>query len=782
MMTGKQISHYTILEKIGEGGMGVVYKAEDTKLKRAVAIKFLTLQLTLDPEAKERFINEARAASALEHHNICTIHEIDETGNGQTFMVMACYDGESLDEKIQRGPLRIEEAVDIALQIAQGLNKAHEKDIVHRDIKPANILITVDGVVKILDFGLAKLRGQTKVTREGTTLGTVSYMSPEQTKGDEVDQRSDIWSLGVVLYEMITGQTPFRGDYEQAVMYSILNEDPKPITGLRTGVPIELERLVNKTLVKNPVERYQQLDEILVDLRAITKTPESKEITLGQTKAKRSKITRKYIYAGIIIILFILLAGRYFLFPGGLERAKAINSIAVLPLENLSGDPEQDYFSDGMTEAVIAELGKIKPLRVISRTTVMRYKETDKSLPEIAGELNVDAIVEGSVLRAEDQVRITAQLIEARVDRHIWTDSYERNLQDVLKLQREVAQDIAREIRISLTEQEEGILASATSIDPEAHEAYLKGRFHWNKRTKEGLEKSVDLFERAIAYDPEYALAYAGLADAYIVLADLRYRTPRDCYPQAKELVEKALQIDEHLAEAYTTRAYITAMYEWRWTEAEAGFKRAIELNSNYATAHQWYSEYLNCLGRFDEAIQEAQEAQELDPLSVMIHTNAGILFYNAGQFDRAVEQFRKALDIDDDFYWALLYRAHSLEEQGQYDEAFEGYVKALQVYELSKEKAAELQQIYNTKGLEGYYRWFVDDGFEELNALDILRDHFIASCAYLGETDLAFEWLERDVQERCREVVEMGVIPAFTKLRSDPRFADLLRRMGLAQ
>jgi serine/threonine-protein kinase len=778
-MIGETISHYKIIEKLGEGGMGVVYKAEDTNLGRKVALKFLPPDLTRDSEAKTRFTQEAKAASALDHPNVCTIYEVGETGEGQLFMAMACYEGEILKERIGRDPLKLDEAIDIVQQIGQGLAKAHAKEIVHRDIKPANILVTDDGLIKILDFGLAKLAGQTRLTRTGTIMGTVAYMSPEQARSGEVDQRTDVWSLGAVLYEMVTGELPFRGEHEQATIYSILNDEPKPLTDFHEGVQKEVAQVVKRALAKSPDDRYPTMSDMLADLHSCQEKAEAKMIAEGEDHSRETRRKKTLLYSSIAAVVVLLVVVGLFLLP---ERDEGIDSIAVLPLENLSGDPEQEYFADGMTDELISSLAKVSALRVISRTSVMRYKDTDKSLPDIAEELNVDAIVEGSVLRSGDRIRISAQLIHATKDQHLWAESYERDLHDVLSLQRELARVIANTINIELTPQEQSALASTRLITPEAHEAYLKGRFHWNKRTREGLEKSLGFFEQAIADDPEYALAYAGLADAYIVLADIGYRTPSDCYPQAKELVERALEIDEHLAEAHNSQAYIMGMHEWRWVEAELGFKRAIELNTNYATAHQWYAEYLFTLGRFDEAIREAQRAQELDPLSVIIHTMAGVTFYYANQYGRAIEQLQKALEIDDDFYWALYYRAQSLEEQGQYDEAFEGYLRALQALGLREEEMGRLRLIYNTSDLQGYYRWLIDEGFEELGSPYILRYHVVVACAFLGEKVLAFEMLERLFRERHRDAVAMAVEPAFAELRSDPRFADLLRRMGMEQ
>jgi TolB-like protein/Tfp pilus assembly protein PilF len=493
----------------------------------------------------------------------------------------------------------------------------------------------------------------------------------------------------------------------------------------------------------------------------------------GEEKRRR----RTILYSSVAAFVVLLVVVGLLLVT---ERDEGIDSIAVLPLENLSGDPTQDYFADGMTEELISSIAKVSALRVISRTSVMRYKDTDKSLPQIAGELDVDAIVEGSVLRSGDRIRISAQLIHAAKDRHLWAESYERELHDVLSLQSELARVIANRINIELTPQEHSALASTDLVDPEAHEAYLKGRFHWNKRTREGLEKSVVFFEQAIAHDPMYALAYAGLADAYICLADMGYRSPRECYPLAKELVAKALEIDENLAEAHNTKAYITGMYEWRWAEAEPGFKRSIELNANYATAHQWYAEYLYTLGRFDEAIEQAQRAQELDPLSVIIHVIAGAVYYTANRFDEAIEQFQRSLEIDGDFYASLHYMANSLREEGRHDEAFEMYLKTLYTLGLSEGKEAELRQIFDTSGLQGYYRWFVDEGYNELGAIDGLQYDVLVGCVYLGERDLAFEWLERFMKEKRRDAVEIAVDPVFAELHSDPRFVDLLRQMGL--
>ncbi len=421
-MIGKIISHYKIIEKLGGGGMGVVYKAEDTKLKRLVALKFLPLDLTRDEEAKERFVHEAQAASALDHPNICAIHEIDENEDGRIFICLAYYEGETLKKKVASGQLSVASAIDIAMQTAQGLARAHEAGITHRDIKPANLMITNRGEVKIVDFGLAKLVGRTQLTKAGMTVGTVAYMSPEQTRGTEVDHRTDIWALGVVLYEMISGQLPFKGEYEQAVVYSILNEEPKPLIPTRQDTPMELQGIVTKALAKDRAERYQHVEEILADLKHISRASESRPV--GTTKTRRPNRKRVLLYGSIASFLILLVVGKIYFFY---ERSETIDAIAVLPLANLSGDPNQEYFADGMTEALISDLGQIEALRVISRTSVMQYKGGTKPLPAIGRELNVDAVVEGSVQSSGNRVSISVRLIVAETEKRLWSESFERD-------------------------------------------------------------------------------------------------------------------------------------------------------------------------------------------------------------------------------------------------------------------------------------------------------------------------------------------------------------------
>jgi serine/threonine protein kinase len=483
-MIGKTISHYKILEKLGEGGMGVVYKAEDTKLKRTVALKFLPSELTRNAAAKDRFVREAQAASALDHPNICTIYEIDETDDGQMFIAMAFYMGTTVQRKIESGPLEPSEALDIAIQVAQGLSKAHEMSIAHRDIKPANLMITGDGVVKIVDFGLAKLAGRAKLNGAGTILGTVAYISPEQAHGEEIDHRTDIWSLGVVLYEMICGQLPFKGEYEQAVIYSITNEEPEPLTRLRPDIPIELEKIVNKALAKRSDLRYQVAFEILNDLRKFKKEFES-------TKEKPSSTKHR-------------------------------SSIAVLPFINLSADPEQNYFCDGVAEEIINSLTHLEGLRVVARTSAFSFRGREIDIREIGNKLNVETLLEGSVRKAGSQVRITAQLVNVADGYHIWSERYDRNIgelccpEDIFAIQDEISLAIVDNLKVKLFGKEKAKLMKRHTEDVDAYSLYLKGRYFWNKRTEESLGKAVKHFEQALERDSGYARAYAGLSDSYI--------------------------------------------------------------------------------------------------------------------------------------------------------------------------------------------------------------------------------------------------------------------------
>jgi len=777
-MIGKTISHYKILEKLGEGGMGVVYKAQDLKLDRFVALKFLPPHLGTKEEEKERFIHEAKAASALDHPNICNIHEIDETEDGQVFIVMANYEGETLKRKIEKGPLKLDEALDIAKQISEGLNKSHGKGILHRDIKPANIFMTADGVVKILDFGLSKLAGRTKLTKTGTTLGTVAYMSPEQTRGEKVDHRTDIWSLGIILYEMITGQLPFKGDYEQAVVFSIVNEEPEPITGLRTGVPMELERIVNKAIEKIPGERYQHVDEILVDLRGVTGYVESRKIEREIPKPKRSRIRHLYLFGALIVILILMVIGRRYLFTGG---AETIDSIAVLPLENLSGDEEQEYFVDGMTDALIGELARISALRVISRTSVMMYKGVHKPLPEIARELNVDAVIEGSVLRTDGRVRITAQLIQAEPEQHLWAKDYERDLKDILTLQRDLAQSMVKEINTKLTIQEEDVLKKVEEVNPEAHDAYLKGRYHVNQFSLESIKKAVYNYQYALEIDPDYASAHAGLAIATWFLHQPFGVLPlEEALAKAKALSLRAIELDERLGVAHYALAICKWYGEWEWDGAEKAFRLSIELDHNLSDARLIYPVFLGSLERYEEALFEIQQAMELDPFNLMLGTMKGEILCYADEYDRAIEEFKKILDLNPAYARAWGNLGATYNAKGMGDEAIASFKKWVSSVGINAEEFRIAERAYDEEGSKGYWRWWAERWKRvwETGSGPLLGRIGIgyANC---GMKDEAFKWLERAFQEREGSTMFLKVNPNLDPLHSDPRFDDLVRRVG---
>jgi serine/threonine protein kinase/tetratricopeptide (TPR) repeat protein len=772
-MIGKIISHYRILERLGGGGMGVVYKAEDTKLHRTVALKFLPPELTRDDEAKQRFIHEAQTASSLDHNNICTVHEIDETVEGQLFICMNYYDGETLKKKIEKGPLKLEEAIDITIQIAQGLYKAHEQKIIHRDIKPANIFITKDGIIKILDFGLAKLSGQTMITKIGSTVGTVAYMSPEQARGEVVDHRTDIWSLGVVLYEMITGKLPFKGDYDQAIIYGILNEEPTPMTTLRTDVSGELNRIVSKTMAKNPSERYQQINEMLEELQLMEEGFKHK--STESEKQKKNKLMILFATAVPIVIIGVLL---WLYLPT--RHEEVIDSIAVLPFENLSADPEQEYFSDGMTEALITELSKIKALRVISRTSIMHFKKTEKTLPEIARELNVKAIVEGSVQRVGNMVRINAQLVRAEPEEHLWAKPFTRNLAKILELQSEVAQAIANEIRITVTPEERKQLASSHPVNPEAHEAYLKGRFFINKFNETDVRKGISYFEQAIAKDSNYALAYEGLAEGHDYLFSLGMISAKNAFPKIKTLAMKALSIDKDLAEAYAIIGDIESS-EWNWQGAEENFKQAFMLNQNYAIGHAAYAYYLLMMKRYDEALSEGKHAVEVDPLWPFAKVVLAWTFFFRHQYDSAMTQINEALSIDSNSPFGHLALGNFYQLRRKYEEAIVEYHKLI--------------ALGDSAGY-AYIAWAYARSDNAIKAREILANlkakyvpplYFAWTYIALGDWDRAFNWLEKAYEEYDPYLTwTIAVPPGFDtnldSFRTDPRFHTLVKKMGLEE
>jgi serine/threonine protein kinase len=771
-------NRYQIIEELGRGGMGRVYKARDTKLKRTVALKFLPPELTHIREVKERFMREAQAAAALDHPHICTVYEFDEAEE-RTFISMAYIGGQSLKKKIESGPLELDEALRIATQIAEGLQEAHKKGVVHRDIKSANIMVTEKGQAMIMDFGLARVRGGTLVTKEGMTMGTIAYMSPEQARGEEVDHRTDIWSLGVVLYEMFSGQLPFKGEHDQAVVYSILHEQPKPITDLRSDIPLALEQVVGKALEKNPDERYQHMEELLDDLKSIAEGIEPEGIRARLRKAKLLKRKKAILYAGLASLLIIMTVVALSLFTG---RAEVMDSIAVLPLKNLSGDPDQEYFVEGMHEELITELSKIRALKVISRPSVMRYKKSDKSLPEIAKELNVKGIVAGSALKEGGRVRISVQLIEVKTERNLWAEKYDRDYRDILILYGEVALGIAQEIKIAVTPAEKTRLASARPVDSEAHELYLKGRYYWNKFSPEWAEKSISYYKQAIEKDPTYALAYAAVAESYVMLSTGFDILPgKDTMPKAREAALKALELDPTLADAHVSLGLVAACYDWDRQAAKKHFEKALELNPNSVTAHQWIEIYLSLLeGKYKESIDHLQRAQELDPLNLFVKTRLGFVYYYMRNFDRAIEQFKEIVAFDPNSPFGHLGLMEVFGKKGRYDEALAEGEKLLESGMRAVAVVGSLGAWYGFAGKK-------DKALELLSELEARSSQGYVSSFWvaainmgLGEIDKAFEWFEKACVERDGNLIFITAPAAFDACSPDPRYKPLLKKMGL--
>ncbi|MFH1176512.1 MAG: protein kinase [Acidobacteriota bacterium] len=758
MIAGTRLGPYETLAPLGAGGMGEVWRARDTRLDREVAIKVLPSEFATDPDRLRRFEREARATAALNHPNILVVHDVG-TFEGAPYLVEELLAGESLRDRHLRGAVALADAVRIALEIARGLAAAHEKGIVHRDLKPANIFLTKDGVVKILDFGLVKLvasasvdeaetasQAPTAATDVGHVLGTVAYMAPEQARGLPVDQRADVFAFGVVLYEMLGGERPFHGATSTDTIAAILRDEPPP---LPARVPSSLAAVVRRCLNKEPGRRYQGGGELKAALDAVQYAT---GIDLHEPRLKTLR-------------------------PRHTAGRKRIRAVVVLPLLNLSRDPEQEYFADGMTEALIADLAKIRALRVISRTSAMRYKATDRSLPEIAAELGVDGVVEGSVMRVGQRVRITAQLIHAATDTHLWAESYERDFEDVLLLQSEVARAIVGEIRIAVTPEEARRLAARHQVNPEAYDACLKARFHWRKLSREHLDIALQYCDFALEKDPGCARAWAGIAITWFSLTDAGFVPPHEAIPKAKEAALRALELDESLTEVRVNLANLKFCCDWDWSGAEAEFRRALELDPNSADARFFYSDFLISMGRNDEAAAEARRALELDPFSFFIQGFYGWHLVYLHRCDDAVAQLHKTLQMETDFSSAHLGLWGAFYRKGMREEALAAAERFFAVLG-DGDVVAALQQGQPESGYEGGMRLAAVALEKRAAATHVPAVRIARLWAHAGDVSRALGWLEKAFTWRESPLVHLKVGWDWDSLRSDPRFEDLLRRM----
>ena len=771
---------YRIIEEIGRGGMGIVYRAEDVKLNRLVALKFLPPQWTSDMEARERFIHEARAASALDHQNICNIHEIGETEDRRMFIAMACYEGDSLREKIKRGPLKTDEAIGIAIQVAQGMAKAHQKGIIHRDIKPANILITNDGVAKIVDFGLAKLAGQARLTKEGSTVGTAAYMSPEQVKGEAVDQRTDIWSLGVLLYEMVTGRLPFKGDLEQSLVHSILTSDPEPTAKTRKDLPRGLENVIIKCLLKNPPARYQSMDELAEDLKAVAEGLKPLKAKLGLFRGRIFGIKCGYVYAGLSCLAILAL----WLLVGPSVHVKVYDSIAVLPLDNLSRDSGQDIYSLGLASELIARLYSIPDFQVLQLNLVKNFRTAKKSYKDLWQEYHVKAVLDADFLRVGGRVRIIPKLIDTETGRLIWTRPYERIEADIIALQADIAQAIVREIQASLSPQQKGQLAFSARVVPAAYEAYLQGKEACGAMitTEEQAQSVLGFFQKAIELDPIFASPYWALVIRYYHQVHAISLIPFDEVVQkAEAAISKGLSLDPYSYEAHLAQG-IVLWWKWEWEGALGQFKRAIELSPGDMLANARYTDILHAVGRVDEALAHWQRVVDVD-LTGNYAMRLGLisLMIDAKKLDEALslslELARQHPDIAEIRH--ILAQAYAY--KGKWTEAIAEATKSLALLTTSEKTLTHLNNaiVYAMAGRREDAIRILDEYLAYKRGKVV--DSYTISELYsvLDDKEEAFKWLERAIEGRDFWMIWLKVDPAMENIRSDPRFKEYLRRAG---
>jgi serine/threonine protein kinase/tetratricopeptide (TPR) repeat protein len=776
-------NRYQIIEELGKGGMGNVYKAIDTEVQEKIALKLIKPEIAADKKTIERFRGELKLARKISHKNVCRMYDLNKE-EATYYITMEFVSGENLKSFIRRAKqLTIGTALSIAKQVCEGLAEAHSLGVVHRDLKPQNIMVDTEGNARIMDFGIARSLKAHGITDAGVIIGTPEYMSPEQVEGKEADQRSDIYSLGIILYEMLTGQVPFEGDTPLSIAVKHKIESPKDPVVYNAQIPEDLSRIILRCMEKNKGKRYQNTKELLSDLENAEKRLTTAERILPRKKRekhKKIKINWKnaIVYSGVVLLLVIL---GWVGFNLTSKPGIMIDSIAVLPFIIETENPEIEYLSDGITESLINKLSQVSHLTVISRYSVFHYKGKSPDIQKVGQELDVKAVLAGRIVERTDGLTISVELVDTKKDRVIWGEQYpKKKMTDVISVQEAISKEIAEKLKLQLTGEEKQRLAKRYTGNTEAYDSYLKGRFYWNKRTEEGMKKGLDYFYKAIEIDPGYALAYAGLADSYNLLSRYSYLSPEEAMPKGIAAAKKALEIDNMLGEAYTSLAFAKRYYEYDWDAAEEEFKKAIKFNPGYATAHHWYAIHLSGLEKHEEATEEIKIALKLDPLSIIINTNVAWVYYFARQYDRAIEQFNKSLDMDPSFAVTHLRLGRAFLQKGLYKEAKEEFQKAITLSGGSTDMIAALGHALALLGNKAEAENILNQ-LHELSKEKYVSSYELAMIYIgLGQKKTALDWLEKAYTERCQYIVYLRTDPRLDSLRSDPRFQALLKKMKL--
>lgn len=765
--------------------MGEVFLAKDTKLDRTVALKILPSVFAADDQRMRRFVQEAKTASALDHPNVAQIFEIGEA-DGIHYIAMQYIEGQTLDSLSKGAQLESGQIIDIAIQAADALDAANAKGITHRDIKAANIMMNPRGQIKILDFGLAKIESKdlpqsessrldtASGTSPGTIIGTVQYMSPEQALGKAIDNRSDIYSLGVVLYQLATGKLPFSGETPSETLNRILNSQPTAIARLNYNLDPELERIIRKCMEKDPERRYQTARDLEIDLKNL-----KRDSTSGSNQSRILKPTAKkpnLLYIAIALIAIGLIAGGIYYFQS--QNKSSIHSLAVLPFANLRSDPESEYLSEGITESVTNSMSPIPNLRVLSRGMVTRFKGKEIDPQKVGRDLNVDALVQGSLTQQGDTLVVNAELVRVADGSQLWGQQYNSKLSDILQVQQDISRQVSEQLRQKLSGEEKKKIQNTYTQNNDAYQLYLKGRYYWNRRTNSALKKAVEYFQNAVQLDPNYALAYAGLADCYSLFSRYDVDSPKKSFPLAKKAALDALNIDQNLAEAHISLAYEMQLFEWDWAGAEKEFKKGLEIDPKYASGHQWYSEFLVAMNRRDEGLQEAKKAVELDPLSLQINSNLSLVYYMSRQYDLSMDQARRTLELDPNYARGNYRLGKSLIQKGRFEEAISSFQKAL----LASDDAAYISGLAYAYAMSGKR----NEALQIIEQLKIRSKNkyvspYNVAMIYvgLGDKEQSLQWLEVAFSEKDDWFDQLGTDPVWDSLRNEARYKDLLRRMN---